>query len=69
MTLPFTITAIDNIDMSGHYIATRYGSLVLTDGSDYTYLRELPGLLGLLKDEYPELFISIHSMTDDAIPF
>jgi hypothetical protein len=69
MTLPFTITAIDNIDMSRHYIATRYGSLVLTDGFYYEYLEDLPGLLYILQYQYPELFISIHSMTDDAIPF
>ena len=69
MTLPFTVTAIDNIDMSHHYIASRYGALVLTNGIAFVYLHELPGLEDLLIKHYPELFISVHSMTDGDMPF
>lgn len=67
-TLPFTITSISNIDLTGWTIEHEQNLLCLTNQYSYYYLCDFPGLEPLLRESYPELFIDIQPKQPD-IPF
>jgi len=66
--LPFTITSISNVDLTGWTIEHYYNVLCLTDQYNYHYLRDFPGLEPLLRESHPELFIDIQPRQPE-IPF